>query len=88
MDLSASKEGGPHAKGAVGDDGVVAGGQQSKIFTNVYPSGQWPGISLFTDLFFLTPFAACTCLYPLGAHQSFRETQPDQTFIHGKNQAA
>ena len=37
--LSTSEEGGPHAKGAVGDDGVVAGGEQGKVFTYVYSGG-------------------------------------------------
>ena len=37
--LSTSKDGGPHAKGAVGDDGVVAGSEQGKVFTYVFSGG-------------------------------------------------
>ena len=37
--LSTSEDGGPHAKGAVGDDGVVAGSEQGKVLTYVFSGG-------------------------------------------------
>ena len=45
--LSTSKDGGPHAEGAVRDDGVVAGGEQGQVLPNIHPGCKGPEIYTF-----------------------------------------